>query len=97
MQGFHGNTVSVYIKGPNAPSGAASLKANVWTRVVIDNFGPLDTQQHTGTIHNVVAARVKKDAFDSFGIACMGAREYLASLHPSSNYSRSVPFSRSRF
>lgn len=73
-EGFHGNTVSVYInRDPEAPSGAASLKTGSWERIVIDNFGSVDSEQHTGTVHHVAAVRVRNDNSDSFAIACMGA------------------------
>lgn len=77
MKGFHGNIVSVYIK-----KETASLKDNVWERVVIDDFGPLDPKSHTGTIHNVEVVRIGKNKFDSFVIACMGARKFLPFLYP---------------
>ncbi|KAJ7813859.1 hypothetical protein B0H14DRAFT_3112035 [Mycena olivaceomarginata] len=69
---FHGNIVSVYTKPPHSTKGAASLKEDIWTRRVIDGFGPLNSA-HTGTIHHVHAFH--SGAFDSFGIACMGAPE----------------------
>lgn len=72
-EGFHGNSVAVYVKNSNAPKGAESLKHNVWRRVVIDNYGPLDPVEHTGTIHNVHATWTGKDELESFAIACMGA------------------------
>ncbi|KAJ6503795.1 hypothetical protein C8R45DRAFT_1185748 [Mycena sanguinolenta] len=68
-EGFHGNIVSVYTKPPHSTKGPASLKENIWTRRVIDDFGPLNSA-HTGTIHHVQAFH---GATDSFGIACMGA------------------------
>ncbi|KAJ6600286.1 hypothetical protein DFH09DRAFT_1127960 [Mycena vulgaris] len=71
-EGFHGNIVSVYTKPPHSTKGAASLKENIWTRRVIDDFGPLNLA-HTGTIHHVHAFHSATGAFDSFGIACMGA------------------------
>jgi len=72
-EGFHGNTVSVCIKDQNALKGFESLKQNVWKRIVIDEFGPIDPKQYTGTIHNLVATRLSQNNFDSFAIACMGA------------------------
>lgn len=62
-------------RDPEAPSGAASLKTGSWERIVIDNFGSVDSEQHTGTVHHVAAVRVRNDNSDSFAIACMGARE----------------------
>jgi hypothetical protein len=82
MEGFHGNSVAVYVKNPSAPKGTESLKLNVWKRVVIDNYGPLDPVQHTGTIHNVHATWTGKDEFESFAIACMGARKFLPYFCP---------------
>ncbi|KAF7984115.1 hypothetical protein HWV62_16736 [Athelia sp. TMB] len=72
-EAFHGNTVAVYIKDANATKGPASLKENIWKRVELDNFGPLDEKGFTGTIHNVRATKIGDDKFDSFAIACMGA------------------------
>ncbi|KAL6304158.1 hypothetical protein BKA93DRAFT_785315 [Sparassis latifolia] len=74
-EAFHGNVVSVYIKdNSKAPQGAASLMdCSLWKRVVIDDFGPLDSKEHTGTIHNVVSVKVGDSDIDSFAIACMGA------------------------
>ncbi|KZP26872.1 hypothetical protein FIBSPDRAFT_781712, partial [Athelia psychrophila] len=86
-EAFHGNTVAVYIKDDNATKGPASLKENVWKRVELDNFGPLDTAGFTGTIHNVHAIKIGDNKFDSFGIACMGARKCLSSSSP--RFSRS--------
>lgn len=67
---FHGNTVSVYTKHPDAPKGFESLKQNIWRRIPIDNFGPVDP---TGTIHHVAPITIRDNNFDSFAIACMGA------------------------
>ncbi|KAJ7175097.1 hypothetical protein C8R43DRAFT_1057751 [Mycena crocata] len=73
-EALHGNTVAVYTKPANSTKGAASLKEKIWTRHVVDNFGPLDTASHTGTIHHVHAVRNAAGASGSFGVACMGAR-----------------------
>ncbi|KDQ54530.1 hypothetical protein JAAARDRAFT_396980 [Jaapia argillacea MUCL 33604] len=73
-EGFHGNSVAVYVKADRHAKGAASLKNSaLWRRIVIDNFGPLDPEQHTGTIHNVATVRVPGSDIDSFAIACMGS------------------------
>lgn len=72
-EGFHGNTVSVYIKDQKAPKGFASLKQNVWKRIQIDDFGPVDPEEYTGTIHQLAVTTVRNNNFDSFAIACMGA------------------------
>ncbi|KAF7292250.1 hypothetical protein MIND_01252400 [Mycena indigotica] len=73
-QGFHGNVVSVYIKKDGAPKGAKSLlQSSNWTRVKIDDFGPLNAAQHTGTIHHVAVGDFDDSGIDSFAIACMGA------------------------
>ncbi|KAJ7021157.1 hypothetical protein C8F04DRAFT_1013557 [Mycena alexandri] len=71
-EAFHGNHVAVYTKPLNAAKGADSLKENIWTRRVIDDFGPLNSA-HTGTIHHVNTIPNPTGASDSFGIACMGA------------------------
>ncbi|KAK1231003.1 hypothetical protein PQX77_005890 [Marasmius sp. AFHP31] len=72
-EGFRGNSVAVYIKNSSAPKGAEALKdRSHWKRVVVDNFGPLNSE-HTGTIHNVKAVQVPgNDTYNSFAIACMG-------------------------
>lgn len=76
VQAYHGNTVSVYIKEANAPKGAASLKDRTnWKRIVVDDFGQLDPQQRTGTIHHVASVKIDNSDVDSFVIACVGARE----------------------
>ncbi|KAJ7660887.1 hypothetical protein DFH06DRAFT_1400283 [Mycena polygramma] len=66
-EAFHGNIVSVYTKPLHSTKGAASLKENIWTRQVVDDFGPLNSA-HTGTIHHVHAVDT-----GTFAIACMGA------------------------
>lgn len=75
-KGLHGNSVAVYAKKDGAPLGAAALKSNSnWTRIVIDNYGPLDPVQQTGTVHHVAAVKLPHSDTESFGIACMGARK----------------------
>ncbi|KAJ7028773.1 hypothetical protein C8F04DRAFT_1212107 [Mycena alexandri] len=74
-EAFHGNHVAVYTKPLNAAKGADSLKENIWTRRVIDDFGPLNSA-HTGTIHHVNTIPNPTGAIDSFGIACMGAPQH---------------------
>ncbi|KAF7982633.1 hypothetical protein HWV62_27061 [Athelia sp. TMB] len=74
-EALHGNIVSVYVKGLNAHKGPASLKLDTWTRIEVDNFGPLDKDEHTGTVHTVAAIAVRKEECESFAIACMGAPE----------------------
>ncbi|KAJ7107338.1 hypothetical protein C8R44DRAFT_637345 [Mycena epipterygia] len=74
-EAFHGNIVAVYTKPPNSTKGAASLKEKIWSRFVIDDFGPVDSGTHTGTIHHVHVTQNATSALDSFGIACMGARK----------------------
>ncbi|KAJ8082437.1 hypothetical protein PM082_008292 [Marasmius tenuissimus] len=73
-EGFHGNLVAVYIKSRSAPKGAEALKdRSHWKRVVVDDFGPLNSESHTGTIHNVKAVQVPgSNTYGSFAIACMG-------------------------
>ncbi|KAF7354080.1 Aldos-2-ulose dehydratase [Mycena venus] len=71
-EAFHGNIVCVYTKPQNSTKGAASLKENIWTRHVIDDFGPLSAVEQTGTIHHVAAINLPTGAGDSFAIACMG-------------------------
>ncbi|KAJ7588962.1 hypothetical protein C8J56DRAFT_1078241 [Mycena floridula] len=72
-EGFHGNAVSIYVKNSTGVKGPESLKQNVWKRIQIDSFGPLDNTTHTGTIHSVHTVKTGDSAFDSFGIACLGA------------------------
>ncbi|KAL0570157.1 hypothetical protein V5O48_011812 [Marasmius crinis-equi] len=71
-EGFHGNVISVYIKKPDAPKGVASLLESSWTRIEIDNFGPLNSE-HTGTVHHVATGDLDGTGVDAFAIACMGA------------------------
>ncbi|KAJ7588972.1 hypothetical protein C8J56DRAFT_1164578 [Mycena floridula] len=71
-EGFHGNVVSVYVKNSHGVKGPESLKQNVWRRIQVDSFGPLDNQTHTGTIHNVHTVKVGASESEAFGIACMG-------------------------
>ncbi|KAH7924398.1 hypothetical protein BV22DRAFT_1013346 [Leucogyrophana mollusca] len=73
-ESFHGNSVAVYTKSEDAPKGAESLKSkSYWTRTVIDDFGPLDEDSNTGTVHHVATVRLANSNTESFGIACMGA------------------------
>ncbi|KAI0316808.1 hypothetical protein OF83DRAFT_1172533, partial [Amylostereum chailletii] len=73
-EAFHGNTVAVYTKSEDAPKGATSLKSSsYWTRTVIDSYGPLDSESHTGTVHHVAAVPLAGSDVESFAIACMGA------------------------
>lgn len=44
---------------------------------MIDDFGPLDATEHTGTVHTVAAIAIGKDESESFAIACMGARKFI--------------------
>ncbi len=79
LQAFHGNIVAVYTKSHNAPQGAESLKnSSCWTRHVIDDYGPLDVQSQTGTLHHVASVPFARDTVhaDSFAVACMGARKH---------------------
>ncbi|THV03946.1 hypothetical protein K435DRAFT_835549 [Dendrothele bispora CBS 962.96] len=72
-EAFHGNVVSVYIKGEDAPKGARSLMSGKWTRHKVDDFGPLN-DENTGTIHHVHSVELDNSfTASSFGIACMGA------------------------
>lgn len=72
-EGFHGNVVAVYLKNPGTPKGPEPLKDSThWRRVVIDDFGPLNSG-HTGTIHNVKTIQIGgPDAPQSLAVACMG-------------------------
>jgi hypothetical protein len=73
-EAFHGNLVVVYVKRRRARKGTQSLKdSSLWTRFVIDNFGPVDPEQYTGTIHHVACGDFDGDGVDSFVISCMGA------------------------
>ncbi|KAJ7574741.1 hypothetical protein C8J56DRAFT_1124907 [Mycena floridula] len=74
-QAFHGNVVSVYIKNSQGVKGPECLKQDVWTRIQVDSFGPLDDQTHTGTIPSVYAVKIGGREFEAFGIACIGAPE----------------------
>ncbi|KAF9457213.1 hypothetical protein BDZ94DRAFT_1176031 [Collybia nuda] len=75
-EAFKGNTVSVYVKGKDAPKGAASLKdSSYWTRIEVDDFGPLCPEQPTGTVQNVAAIKVGESDVYSFVVACKGAPE----------------------
>jgi hypothetical protein len=76
LQAFHGNHISVYVKPPGAPKGNESLLKSSWKRIVLDDFGPLN-EQHTGTVHNVVAGNFDSTSKEAFAIACMGSREFL--------------------
>ena len=65
----------MYLKNNKAPKGTESLKGHAsWERVVVDNFGPLDPNQHVGTIHHVATVQFGNSDVNSFAIACMGAR-----------------------
>ncbi|EPQ54179.1 hypothetical protein GLOTRDRAFT_139544 [Gloeophyllum trabeum ATCC 11539] len=71
-EGFHGNSIAIYVKNPDAPKGTASLlDSSHWARVVVDNFGPL-TDDHTGTVHHVATGDFDANGVDAFAIACMG-------------------------
>ncbi|KAJ7358326.1 hypothetical protein DFH08DRAFT_953498 [Mycena albidolilacea] len=70
---FLGNVVAVYTKPQNSTKCAASLKKNLWSRHVVDGFGPLSSDGQTGTIHHVAAIRLPTGTGESFAIACMGA------------------------
>ncbi|KAJ7577587.1 hypothetical protein C8J56DRAFT_798543 [Mycena floridula] len=75
-EGFHGNVVSVYVKNSTGVKGPESLKQNVWRRIQIDSFGPVDNVTNTGTIHNVHTVKSANNQSDSFGIACIGSRKF---------------------
>ncbi|KAJ7581630.1 hypothetical protein C8J56DRAFT_957875 [Mycena floridula] len=73
--GFHGNVVSVYVKNSHGVKGPESLKQDVWRRIQVDSFGPLDNQTHTGTIHNVQTVKIGASETEAFGIACMAENQ----------------------
>ncbi|KAI0084960.1 hypothetical protein BDY19DRAFT_987261 [Irpex rosettiformis] len=73
-EAFHGNIVAVYTKSEDAPKGVESLKdAAYWTRYVIDDYGPLDHESQTGTLHHVATVRFPETKEDYFAVACLGA------------------------
>ncbi|TFK62264.1 hypothetical protein BDN72DRAFT_890043 [Pluteus cervinus] len=69
-EGFHGNIVSAYIKPPSSPSN--TLNGVDWIRVVLDDFGPLNSE-NTGSIHQVVCADIDGDGVDEILVALMGS------------------------
>ncbi|PVF95724.1 hypothetical protein CPB86DRAFT_787734 [Serendipita vermifera] len=76
-EAFHGNLVTVYVKrGADPMKGAKSLKdGSLWTRFILKDFGPLDIEAFTGTIHHVAAGDLDRSGIDSFAVACMGTPE----------------------
>ncbi|KAF5346222.1 hypothetical protein D9758_014383 [Tetrapyrgos nigripes] len=74
-EGFHGNSVAVYLRKPNAPKGVEALKdSSHWERKVIQSFGELNAK-YTGTIHHIKAVQTPTThVVESFAIACMGAQ-----------------------
>jgi hypothetical protein len=73
-EAFLGNVVAVYTKPQNSTKGAASLKQNLWSRHVVDGFGPLSSDGQTGTIQHVAAIHLSTGTGESFAIVCMEAR-----------------------
>ncbi|THU84404.1 hypothetical protein K435DRAFT_733201, partial [Dendrothele bispora CBS 962.96] len=69
-EAFHGNHVSVYIKGSTAP--ADQLEDIKWTRYELENLGPLNSK-YTGSIHQVVCADIDGDGVEEILVAMMGA------------------------
>ncbi|KAI0031185.1 hypothetical protein K488DRAFT_79220 [Vararia minispora EC-137] len=72
-EAFHGHVVSVYTKTKSAPKGPSSLKSSsYWTRRVVDDYGPLDNESHTGPLHHVAAVPLAGYETMAFAVACMG-------------------------
>lgn len=69
-EAFHGNVVSVYIKPASSPKN--TLSGIDWTRVVLEDFGPLSSG-HTGSIHQVVCADIDGDGVEEILVALMGS------------------------
>lgn len=71
FQAFHGNLVTIYTKDKSARTN--TLAGVNWTRHVLEDFGPLDKDEFTGSIHQVVCADIDGDGVDEILVALMGS------------------------
>lgn len=68
-EAFHGNVVAVYIKPASSPKN--TLSGIDWKRVVLDDFGSLNSE-HTGSIHQVTCGDIDGDGIDETLVATIG-------------------------
>ncbi|KAG8690323.1 hypothetical protein FRC11_012400 [Ceratobasidium sp. 423] len=73
-EAFHGNLLAVWVKPPTTRPDELVTRER-WRRFVIDDFGPLKTNEFTGTVHNVYCADLDGSGVDTIVVACMGYLE----------------------